>query len=739
MKIIEMVEKKTNRIESEARFQKPYVKRGSAQRKVGVQASYLFFAFIALMWLTPKGNAQVLNTVNVGTAPVALAINSTTNKIYVANNSSASVTVIDGATNSTVNVAVESHPVAVAVNETTNKIYVANNGTTDVTIIDGATNATSSVSLGEFGFPNAIAVNPATNKVYVLAQQVPSAQNDGALYVLDGNTNTITRFVQDGSINDIAVDSSSNRIYLATVAASPNFPISPSITVVDGATNQSSTISLPVGCPVQIGISQIPHKIYVADLFGTVTVIDPATNGVTQVIPGNGGLIRHMAIDQASNKIYLSKMLGSFVSAIDGATNTASTIAIGGAGALGGQEQLRRIYAANGFNSIAVINEDTNQTVEIPVGSNPVAIAANIKTKRVYVANSDSNNVTVIDGNRAAALLPSPAPTPVPSAKSVAYIANESTVSVVDLTTIDPLTSASTVVANITAGSKPVAVALTPDLSRGYVANFGSANVSVFDTATNTVIATVPVDDTPIALAMLPDGSGVYVANLETNTISFIDTATNTVTADFNVSVQPSALALSQDGSRLYVAAFDDFAVRVIATNTNTVLDSVSRVADPIALTLSPDGFFAYVANFGGSRLSIVDLATNSIVDTLSVGNNPSGVVLTPDGSALYVSNQDSSTVSVFDFQRNFSRQLTNNDGGIPPNSGFAGPIGLASTPDGAFIYVANFNSSTVSVISTACHCIVGNVPVAGAYGITIVPAPPASTGILKNLLGTIL
>ncbi|HLJ85226.1 MAG TPA: YncE family protein [Candidatus Angelobacter sp.] len=715
------------------RFVKRFLKSRPAQRKVAEWASYLFLAFVTLMWLPAKANAQVLSTVNVGAGPVALAVNSATNKIYVANNDSASVTVIDGATNSTVDVLVDSHPIAVAVNETTNKIYVANKGATDITIINGATNITSSVNLGESAFPTAIEVNLATNKIYVIADEFPSGPNNGILYVIDGNTNALTQLNLRVSINALAVDSTSNKIYLAAVAAGS------SITVVDGATNQSSTIPIPVGFPVQVGLSQISNKVYVADLFGTVTVIDGTTNSVTQVIPGNGALLHHMAIDQGSNKIYLSNMLGSFVSAIDGATNTASAIAVSGAGALGSQEQLRRIYVANGFNSIAVINEDTNQVAEIPVGRNPVAIAANVTTKRVYVANSDSNNVTVIDGNLAAALLPSQAPATVLPAKSVAYIANESTVSVVDLTTIDPLTSASTVIANINAGSKPVAVALTPDLSRGYVANFGSANVSVFDTATNKVIATIPVDDTPIALAMLPDGSGVYVANFETGTISLIDTATNTVTADFKVSVQPAALALSQDGSRLYVAAFDDFAMRVIATNTNTGIDTVQLVTDPIALALSPDGFFAYVANFGASSLSVVDLATNRVVAALPVGNNPSGVVLTPDGSSLYVSNQGSSTVSVFDFQRNVSRELTNNDAGIPPNSGFANPIGLASTPDGAFIYVANFNSNTVSVISTSCHCIVGNVPVAGAYGITIVPAPPTSTGILKNLLGTIL
>ncbi len=78
------------------------------------------------------------------------------------------MTVIDGATNAdtaTVNVGVQ--PLAVAVNPVTNRVYVANSYSNSVTVIDGATNAvTATVPLGTY--PNAVAVNPVTNKIYVV-------------------------------------------------------------------------------------------------------------------------------------------------------------------------------------------------------------------------------------------------------------------------------------------------------------------------------------------------------------------------------------------------------------------------------------------------------------------------------------------------------------------------------------------------------------------------------------------
>ena len=52
-----------------------------------------------------------------------------------------------------------------AVNPVTNKIYVANQSSDNVTVIDGATNATTTVPPGRS--PCAVAVNPVTNKIYV--------------------------------------------------------------------------------------------------------------------------------------------------------------------------------------------------------------------------------------------------------------------------------------------------------------------------------------------------------------------------------------------------------------------------------------------------------------------------------------------------------------------------------------------------------------------------------------------
>ena len=98
----------------------------------------------------------------------------------------------------------------------------------------------------------------------------------------------------------------------------------------------------------------------------------------------------------------------------------------------------------------------------IGVGPAPYAMAVNPVTRKIYVANSGSSTVSVID----------------------------------------PATN--TVTATVTVGAGPDAVAVNPVTEQVYVANGGGTTVSVIDGATNAVTATVTVGTQPEAVAVNP-------------------------------------------------------------------------------------------------------------------------------------------------------------------------------------------------------------------------------------------
>jgi YVTN family beta-propeller protein len=115
--------------------------------------------------------------------------------------------------------------------------------------------------------------------------------------------------------------------------------------------------------------------------------------------------------------------------------------------------------------------------------------------------------------------------------------------------------------------------------------------------------------------------------------------------------------------------------------------------------------------------VSVIDTATNAVVAPRSGSAfGPRGVAVTPDGSRVYVANGGSGTVSVIDTATN---AVVGSPIVVGPNSRT-----VAVTPDGSRVYVANAGNNTVSVIDTATNAViglpigVGNAP----FGVAVTP-----------------
>lgn len=352
---------------------------------------------------SPVSAQTVTATIPAGNDPYSIAVNTVTNKIYVANyygggltvNNSGTVTVIDGATNVGVAVPAGNNPNAVAVNPMTNTIYVSNFNSGFLTEINGSTNGSTEIPVGLSS--HAIAVNTVTNKVYV--------ESGTILEIIDGVTSPNAAFAFESGVGPVAVNPVTNKIYVGN---------GNTVVVIDGATNAS--VGVPVGVdPYAIAVNTVTNKIYVANNnqggSGTVTVIDGATNAATSVPVGSQPAA--IAVNTVTNKIYVANAgaggtsSGSGVTVIDGATNATTFVAAGSEPiAIAVNSLTDQIYVANFASStVTVINGATNSTTTVPVGPGPDAIAVNPVTNMIYTANAGGNTgtVTVINGAAAAA------------------------------------------------------------------------------------------------------------------------------------------------------------------------------------------------------------------------------------------------------------------------------------------------------------------------------------------------
>jgi YVTN family beta-propeller protein len=336
------------------------------------------------------------------------------NQVYVTNQGSNTVTVIDPNNNyGTTTVTVGDKPTAVAVvnqngvntflanpPQDNNKIYVANFNDRTVMVIDPATNSViSTVPVG---------VSP-----QALAGRIPVDYNDplqtGNVYVANEGSNFVTAIQYDFSYFPVPVTVGSGPFAVAVNQLSDQIYVSNffdnTVTVISGWTssNTYTTTTVNVGTnPGAVAVNPATNKTYVANYnSGNVTVIDGATNNVIATV-ATGTNPAAVAVDPVTNKIYVANLVSNNVTVIDGATNTVTTTVLAGTtpNAVAVNPVANKIYLANlNSGNVTVIDGATNNVIAtVAAGTNPVAVAVDPVTNKIYVANRGSSNVTVIDG-----------------------------------------------------------------------------------------------------------------------------------------------------------------------------------------------------------------------------------------------------------------------------------------------------------------------------------------------------
>ncbi|MGB8771443.1 MAG: YncE family protein [Candidatus Korobacteraceae bacterium] len=348
---------------------------------------FLLACSVALTAL-PATPQTLLTTITTGLQPAALAINPATGKLYVANQNSNNVTVIDEATDSTTTISVGTYPTAIAVNSVTNKIYAANQGSNNVTVIDGIRNSTIAVAAGRC--PQALAVNSVTNQIFV------ANYLDNNVTAINGSNNLTFTIPVGDYPSAVAVNSSTNKVYVTNLNSN-------TVTVINGMTGSTTTV--PVGSyPRALALNPLTNKIYVANgtydsSHGTVTVIDGSTNSTTAVPAGQ--YPNAVAVDLATNKIYVANAGDGTVTVIDGATNSTATISVGSSPGLVTVDPVtNKIYVTNDlwYGTVTMIDGVAGSTTTIAVGRSPYALVADPVSNRIYAANLMSNTVSVIAG-----------------------------------------------------------------------------------------------------------------------------------------------------------------------------------------------------------------------------------------------------------------------------------------------------------------------------------------------------
>lgn len=268
-----------------------------------------------------------------------------------------------------------------------------------------------------------------------------------------------------------------------------------------------------------------------------------------------------------------------------------------------------------------------------------------------------------------------------------------------------------------------------------------------------------------------------YVTSGGNGTVSVLDLVQMRQDRVLQVGVNPTGAAASPTRNEVYVvntgAAGRDGSLSVIDVTRNAVTSTVPLHAQPYQISMDTQGRRGYVANAGSNTVSVVDLVNHRELATVGTGEEPGLAKISPDGRTLVVSNRKAGSVSIYNVTEAAEPHLratfdgctgatdiaiipvdhtqpstkafvacsgddavlgvslaqapdswaARHDGTLTADHVLAKlrvgktPVQLAVKPDGGEIFVSNFDSGSISEISTWTN------EVGGTYRIGMQPS----------------
>jgi YVTN family beta-propeller protein len=298
---------------------------------------------------------------------------------------------------------------------------------------------------------------------------------------------------------------------------------------------------------------------------------------------------------------------------------------------------------------------------------------------------------------------------------SFVYVPNSdsNTVSVIDPATYQ-------VIRTVPVGEQPQHVVPSWDLKTLWVNNDVGNSLTPIDPATGKFGTPVSVHD-PYNLYFTPDGKSALVMAEADRQIVFRDPHTMAVQDVLTVPCAGVNHAdFAPDGS--YFIASCEFSGQLLKIDTTThkllgVIDLKSG-SMPQDVKMSPDGSVWYVADMAANGLWTLNGNDFKLTGFIPTGLGAHGLYVSRDSASMYVSNRGEGTISVFDFATGKVKALWKIPGRASPDMG-----GVSA--DGKVLWLSGRYDAEVYALSTADGRLLARIKVGnGPHGLCVYPQP---------------
>ena len=259
----------------------------------------------------------------------------------------------------------------------------------------------------------------------------------------------------------------------------------------------------------------------------------------------------------------------------------------------------------------------------------------------------------------------------------------------------------------ISVGDLPLNIAISPSGKVAAVTNNGQSDqcIQLVDIATERVIDSVLIEKSWLGLVFSSDGKYLYASGGNDNIIirysvnsgKLAEYDTVRIGKAWPEKISIAGIAVDDKKGLVYAVTKENNSLYVVDFKAKKTVSQHPLGGEGYTCLLSPDKKTLYVSCWGCDKVMLFDTGSRTFFRTIAVGDNPNDMCLTRNGKFLFVANANDNTVSVLDTWQNKVIETLN--AALYPGS----PSGSTSNSvalgrDEKTLYVANADNNSLAV-----------------------------------------
>ena len=260
-------------------------------------------------------------------------------------------------------------------------------------------------------------------------------------------------------------------------------------------------------------------------------------------------------------------------------------------------------------------------------------------------------------------------------------------------------------------GDLPLNIAVSDSKRLMAVTNNGQSTQSIqlIDVASGKILDNIVVGECWLGLKFSANEKFLYASGGNNNWILKYAIKRNKLILDDSLKlgdkwpnkISPAGIDIDDNKNLLYVVTKDNNSLYIVDLKSKKVKDQFKLDGEAYTCLLSPDKSELYITCWGCDKLYVFNTVSKTFTGTIATGSHPNDFCITKNGKYLFVANANDNSVSVIDLPaKKIIETLT---ASLYPNAPQGSTTnGLALSPDEKTLYIANADNNCLAVFDVS-------------------------------------